>query len=67
MQRQQALNEKLNSADPVERWKAKETLMSDGATKLGASLMRKANAAAREKQRLDEYYDRLDKNAWKPL
>ena len=59
--RKMALNDMLKSPDPITRYRAKETVISDCMTELSGALVRQGVAASEAKRQLDKYYK---ENGW---
>lgn len=67
--KQADLARRINSPDPVERWNAKEEVMSGYAAEFGRAAVAQAKENARQIQEQMRFYERSDRenNPYKPL
>lgn len=59
-EKQADFNRRLNSQDPVERWKAKEEAASKGAAAIGKAIASQAQKSAKQYQEQLREYDRIE-------
>ena len=67
--RQAALERRMNSADPVERWQAREQLIGSYAAQMGRAAVAEAEKNARRLDAQMRFYERSDREncPYKPL
>lgn len=67
--RQVALERRMNSADPVERWQAREQLIGSYAAQMGRAAVAEAEKNARRLDAQMRFYEKSDREncPYKPL